>query len=67
VAYLHCPHCDRTAWLAADAGPAPHCRHCAAPLAPMPARRAHLLAAAVRERFARDIEGDALRPRFVRR
>jgi hypothetical protein len=64
--YLHCPSCDRSAWLDSSTEPALVCRHCETALTPMPARRAHALASAIRERFERDIRLDAARPRFVR-
>ena len=66
MAYLYCPHCDRTAWLDASTEPPLVCRHCHAELAPMPERRASSLTAAVRQRFVRDMRLDASRPRFVR-
>jgi hypothetical protein len=66
VAYLHCPSCDRTAHLDGSVEAALFCHHCGTPLAPMPARRARRLVAAVRRRFERDAVLDAGRPRFVR-
>jgi hypothetical protein len=66
MSYLHCPNCDRTAWLDTSTEPELLCRHCESVLAPMPAARARMLTAAVRRRFARDARLDAGRPRFVR-
>ncbi len=66
MAYLHCPNCDRTAWLDASSEPALLCHHCESVLAPMPARAARRLAGAVRKRFERDARLDAGRVRFVR-
>jgi len=66
VPYLHCPSCDRTAWLDSAAEPPLRCRHCDSALAPMAAQQVSALTAAVRERFERDMRGDAARPRFVR-
>jgi tRNA(Ile2) C34 agmatinyltransferase TiaS len=64
--YLHCPHCQRTAWLQSTGEPGLRCRHCDATLTPMPEGDARFLAAAVRERFRRDERLNAGRPRFVR-
>jgi ribosomal protein L37AE/L43A len=64
--YLHCPSCDRTAWLDSTAAPPRHCRDCDSPLAPMAAQQVRILTAAVLERFERDMQVDAARPRFVR-
>jgi hypothetical protein len=66
MAYLHCPSCERTAWLSSTSEPALLCRHCDATLTPMPARRVSMLVGALRERFERDARLDAARPRFVR-
>jgi ribosomal protein S27E len=66
VAYLHCPSCDRSAWLDTAARPALRCHHCDTPLAPMSAGRARRLTDLVRRRFARDAVLDAGRARFVR-
>jgi hypothetical protein len=66
VSYLHCPSCERTAWLDSAAEPPRSCRHCETALAPMPARYAGALTGAVRERFEHDMRLDADRPRFVR-
>jgi ribosomal protein L37AE/L43A len=66
MAYLHCPRCERTAWLDSTTEPVLQCRHCDAVLAPMAPGRAHALAGAVRERFERDMRLDAARPRFLR-
>jgi hypothetical protein len=66
MSYLHCPRCDRMAWLDAGVEPAPRCCHCNSALAPMPVRRALVLTGALRDRFERDMQGDARRPRFVR-
>ncbi|HKH16740.1 MAG TPA: hypothetical protein VKA57_04370 [Solirubrobacteraceae bacterium] len=64
--YLHCPSCERTAWLQANAEPPLSCRLCDAPLAPMPTGRVRALIGVLRERFERDAQLDAGRPRFVR-
>ena len=64
--YLHCPSCERTAWLEPAVEPPLRCRDCATPLAPMPPAQARSLAAAVLERFERDMRLDAARPRFLR-
>jgi len=64
--YLHCPICERTAWLNCTGKPPLRCRHCEAELAPMPTPLAQALAGAVRERFEHDMRLDAARPRFVR-
>jgi len=61
---LYCPCCDQTAWL--DPAGGPRCDRCGSSLAPMPPRRAQLLGAAVRARYAHDMRGDSRRPRFVR-
>jgi hypothetical protein len=66
MSFLHCPTCDRTAWLDASAEPALLCGHCASVLAPMPEGRVRALTAALRKRFERDARLDAGRPRFVR-
>jgi ribosomal protein S27E len=66
MAYLHCPHCRRTAWLHAGGEPGLRCRHCEAALTPMPGGQARLLVTAVRARFALDARTDASRRRFVR-
>jgi hypothetical protein len=66
MSYLHCPTCDRTAWLDASTEPTPICRHCESRLAPMPAARARRLTVALRKRFERDARLDVGRPRFVR-
>jgi ribosomal protein L37AE/L43A len=66
VAYLHCPSCERTAWLDSSAEPPLCCSHCDSPLAPMAAQQVRSLTAAVLERFERDMRIDAARPRFVR-
>jgi ribosomal protein S27E len=64
--YLHCPRCRRTAWLHSTAAPGMRCQNCDSVMSPMPSGEARFLAAAVRERFARDAQLDAGRPRFVR-
>ncbi len=64
--YLHCPSCERSAWLGAAARPGLRCHHCDTPLAPMSAGRARRLAGLVRRRFERDAQLDAGRARFVR-
>ena len=66
MAYLHCPDCNRTAWLHTTTAAAGRCRHCDSALAPMPAGRARFLVSAVRERFAHDAQRDGSRRRFVR-
>jgi hypothetical protein len=66
AAYLHCPSCERTAWLDSTSEPALLCLHCETALTPMPGGYARRLIAAVRRRFERDAELDAGRPRFVR-
>ena len=66
MAYLHCPHCRRTAWLHSTSEPAARCRHCDAELTPMPDGQARFLVSAVRERFAYDARLEASRRRFVR-
>ena len=66
MAYLHCPSCERTAWLEPSAESPLRCSHCATALAPMPAAQARSLADAVLERFERDMRLDAARPRFLR-
>ncbi len=63
--YLHCPSCERTAWLDPTGEPPLRCRDCDATLAPMPDGQARLVAV-VRERLERDMLLDAARPRFVR-
>jgi hypothetical protein len=64
--YLHCPSCAETAWLDTTVDPPLRCRRCEAELAPMPAPVARSLTAAVQDRFERDVQRDAGRPRFVR-
>jgi hypothetical protein len=64
--YLHCAHCNRTAWLHATQEPGARCRHCDAVLTEMPAGQARFLVSAVRERFALDAQQDGLRRRFLR-
>jgi ribosomal protein S27E len=66
MAYLHCPHCRRTAWLHSEAETTARCRHCDAALTPMPDGQARFLVAAVRERFARDAALESTRRRFAR-
>jgi hypothetical protein len=66
MSYLHCPRCERTAWLDATSEPVLHCHHCDMVLAPMPASRARALVGAVRERFEHDMRRDGGRARFVR-
>ena len=66
MAYLHCPSCERTAWLDSTTEPPLVCRHCDSALTPMPARSASRLVGALRRRLARDTLLDAARPRFVR-
>jgi hypothetical protein len=66
MAYLHCPSCERTAWLDSTTEPALLCLHCGTALTPMPVGFARQLIRAVRERFARDAQLDAGQPRFVR-
>jgi hypothetical protein len=66
MAYLHCPRCDRTAWLGSTTEPALHCHHCDTALAPMPVGRARALVGALRARFERDARLDAGRTRFIR-
>ena len=60
MTYLHCPTCERTAWLDSAAEPPLRCDHCGSSLLPMGAQQAVL------ERFERDMRLDAARPRFVR-
>ena len=64
--FLHCPSCERTAWLDSAGEPPLRCRHCETPLAAMPVPQAHSLTGAVLERFERDMRLDAARPRFLR-
>jgi hypothetical protein len=66
MAYLHCPHCRRTAWLRTTSEPGARCRHCDAALTPMPAGELRFLVSAVRERFALEARTDGSRRRFVR-
>ncbi|HKH17784.1 MAG TPA: hypothetical protein VKA57_09675 [Solirubrobacteraceae bacterium] len=66
MAYLHCPACERTAWLDSTSESPLPCRHCGQALAPMSVRRVRHLVGAIRERFERDARLDAGRPRFVR-
>jgi hypothetical protein len=66
VAYMHCPSCERTAWLDSETEPPLVCRHCDAPLAPMPTGMARSLVSAVRKRFERDSRLDVAHTRFVR-
>jgi ribosomal protein S27E len=66
MAYLHCPSCERTAWLDSTAEPALLCHHCDTALTAMPAGSVRTLVGAVRERFEQDAVLDAGRPRFVR-
>ena len=66
MAYLHCPNCDRTAWLDLTTEPPLVCRHCHAALEPMSPRRACSLTTAVLGRFERDMQLDAGHRRFVR-
>jgi hypothetical protein len=60
--HLQCPRCDGTTWLRGDPERQPVCEHCGSALTPLPRR----LAAALRERSARDARLSADRPRFVR-
>ncbi len=64
--YLHCPRCQRTAWLRTESAQEIACRHCGTTLGPMAGSDARFLASAVRERFARDARLTAGRRRFVR-
>jgi hypothetical protein len=66
MAYLHCPHCDGTAWLDSTTDPALVCVHCETPLTPMPAGYARRLIRALRQRFEDDARLDSAHPRFVR-
>jgi hypothetical protein len=66
MAYLHCPSCERTAWLESSTDAPLHCRLCDAELMPMPGTSARSLLGALRARFDRDARLDAGRPRFVR-
>jgi hypothetical protein len=62
--YLHCPHCHRTAWVRSTPTTA-LCRGCGEPLDDG-IGDVQLLAAAVRDRFARDAMRTADMRRFVR-
>lgn len=62
--YLQCPQCRRTAWAAA--GEPEVCARCDAELTTLPGVDGNRLVDAVRARFARDVLGDASRPRFLR-
>jgi hypothetical protein len=66
VAFLHCPSCERTAWLDSSTAAPLRCRLCDAALTPMPTGRTRALIGALRVRFHRDARLDAGRPRFVR-
>ena len=64
--YLHCPRCDRTAWVRTHTDDDLGCRHCHTALRPMTGIDARLLTAAVRARFARDARRNTGPPRFIR-
>ena len=66
VAYLHCPHCEQTAWFDTSIEPPHHCRRCGTELAVMPERHANSLTTALLRRFERDMQLDTGRLRFVR-
>jgi len=64
--YLHCPQCQRTAWVRTTSDEPVECRHCGRALDLAPAGDVGYLTAAVRERFARDARAGASVKRFVR-
>ena len=64
--YLHCPRCQRTAWVRALKDDAITCRHCGTTLSSITVNETAFLTGAVRERFARDARRDGGRMRFVR-
>ena len=64
--YLHCPRCQRTAWVRSEAERGISCRHCGSKLSSLTGGEARFLAGAVRERFARDARLNAGRKRFIR-
>jgi hypothetical protein len=66
VPYLHCPRCQRTAWLRTETGREVTCRDCGTAVHRMAGSDVRYLAGAVRERFERDARLNAGRRRFVR-
>jgi ribosomal protein S27E len=64
--YLHCPQCQRTAWVRTTSDEPVGCRHCGRALDLAPAGDVRYLTAAVRARFARDARSGASAKRFVR-
>jgi ribosomal protein S27E len=64
--YLHCPRCYRTAWVRARVDGQIACRRCGTTLDVMAGGDARFLAAAVRERLARDARRSDAPPRFIR-
>ena len=66
MSHLECPSCQRTSWRRGDPAREAVCDSCGSALAAQPGTLFGRLAAAVRERFARDAETDGGRVRFVR-
>ena len=63
---MECPCCQQTEWVRGEPGRDVICPSCGSAVSIVPDRRFRWLAAAVRARFARDVELNQDRPRFVR-